>query len=314
MTRPASKRERRDAARAARVEAEQRAAATTARRRRLWQLGGLLAAALIVVVVAIAVSSGGANGPSAKEGEAVAGQDLAREEFGGIAQDGAVLGDPKAPYTLVEYADLICPACKAYADDVIPVIVQDYVRSGKLRLELRPFGFVRDWSTPAAHYAWAAAQQDKLHDFAKVWYVNQGDENDNYADDAFARRIASGVPGLDADRLIRDSRSADAATATEQTATQIQDARSRRNALVRGRQDGRQAPGDRSRRIARIRQGGDRQTAGRLNRPLMLSSYRAGMTVLRLHRALVHGPAVSRPGRDHGRPRRAGQAAPPARH
>ncbi len=129
-----------------------------------------------------------------------------------------MLGDPKAPYTLVEYADLICPACRAYADDIIPVIVQDYVRSGKLRMELRPFGFVRDWSTPAAHYAWAAAEQDKMHDFAKVWYVSQGDENENYVDDAFARRIASGVPGLDTDRLIRDSRSAEAATHTDRTA------------------------------------------------------------------------------------------------
>ena len=218
MTRPAGKRERRDAARAARAEAEQREAVARARRRRLWQLGGLLAAAVIVVVVAIAVSSGGAKGPSAKEGEAVAGQDLAREEFGGIAQDGAVLGDPKAPYTLVEYADLVCPACTAYAKDIIPVIVQDYVRSGKLRLELRPFGFVRDWSTPAAHYAWAAAGQNKMHDFAKVWYVNQGDENDNYVDDAFGRRIASGVPGLDADRLIRDSRGAEATTETDRAA------------------------------------------------------------------------------------------------
>jgi protein-disulfide isomerase len=87
-------------------------------------------------------------------------------------------------------------------------VVQDYVRTGKLRLQFQPFQFVRPWSQLAAQYGWAAAQQDKMFQFAKVWYTNQGEESTNYVNDAFARKIAAAVPGLDAAKLIRDSRTA----------------------------------------------------------------------------------------------------------
>ena len=102
----------------------------------------------------------------------------------------------------------MCPACKAYSDQIIPTVVQNYVRTGKLRLQFQPFQFVRPYSLLAAQYAWAAAEQDKMFQFAKVWYTNQGDETVDYVNDAFARKIAAAVPGLDANRLIRDSRSA----------------------------------------------------------------------------------------------------------
>jgi protein-disulfide isomerase len=210
MTQPQqqTRSERRAHARASRVEAEQRAAADARRRRRLTQLGGALVLAAIVVVAAIVISSHNASPGLPKAGQKAAGGKLAATEFAGIPQHGDVLGNPKAAHTLVEYGDLVCPACKAYSDQIIPTVVQDYVRAGKLRLQFQPFQFVRPYSQLAAQYGWAAAEQNKMFQFSKVWYTNQGDESVNYVDDAFARKIAAAVPGLDADRLIRDSRSA----------------------------------------------------------------------------------------------------------
>ena len=217
-----TRRERRDEARSARQEAERREAAQAARRRRLIQLAGIAGIAVVVVVVAIIVSSGGASKPKAGAGEAIAGQDLAAQEFSGIPQSGDALGDPKATHTLVEYGDLVCPACKAYSDSVLPPLIQKYVRSGKLRMEFKPFGFVRPWSLPAAQYSYAAGLQNKSWNFDRVWYINQGDESTNYVNDAFARKIAAGVPGLDANKLIADSKTAAAkqAAATNQQAFQ----------------------------------------------------------------------------------------------
>jgi protein-disulfide isomerase len=219
-----TRRERRDQARAEREARERQAAAAAARKRRLYQLGGLVALAAVVVVVAIAASSGGGSSttPPKKAGEAVPGQRLVSAEFDGIPQSNQVLGNPKAAHTLVEFGDLVCPACKAYSDQIIPTIVQNYVRTGKLRMEFRPFGFIRPYSLPAARYAWAAGKQDKLWNFSKLWYLNQLDENDNYVNDAFARKIAAGVPGLDANKLISDSRSAAAKAQAETTAQQFQ--------------------------------------------------------------------------------------------
>jgi protein-disulfide isomerase len=96
------------------------------------------------------------------------------------------------------------------------------VRTGKLRLQFMPFQFVRPYSQLAAQYGWAAAEQNKMFQFSKVWYTNQGEETTDYVNDAFARKIAAAVPGLDAGKLIRDSRSAkvkQAANATRQSFT-----------------------------------------------------------------------------------------------
>ena len=217
-----TRKERRQAARAARVEAERQEAATAARKRRLFQLGGLVALAAIVVVVAIVISSGGAKSPSKGENEAVAGQNLAAQEFDGIPQSGGTLGNANAPATLVEYGDLVCPACKAYSDEVLPPLIQKYVRDGKLKMEFKPFQFVRPYSLQAAQYSYAAGLQNKSWNFDRIWYINQGDESDNYVTDEFARRMASGVPGLDANKLIADSKTPAAKAAAEKVAQEFQ--------------------------------------------------------------------------------------------
>ncbi|MDA0180324.1 DsbA family protein [Solirubrobacter phytolaccae] len=184
----------------------------SARRARL--LGALLVAATL------AACGGSSSPPDAPDTTAtasatpeplgtVAGVDLATEQFDGIEQHGNVLGDPDAKVTLVEYADLVCTPCAVYSQDVLPQVIEDHVRSGDVRIELRPIGIAQEWSTLAAQYAWGAAAQDRMWTFAKLWWANQRDETTDYVDDAFARRIAEAVPGLDPDQLVDDSRLAE---------------------------------------------------------------------------------------------------------
>ncbi len=164
-------------------------------------------------------SSGATSTPAAAS--AVPGADVVRAEFAGIPQRGEVLGDPKAPWTLVEYGDLQCPACKFYANTTLPDVVAQLVKTGRIKLAMRAFGFVGPDSVPAANYAWAASKQDKLHDFSRLWYLNQGEENSGYVTDGFARRIASGVEGLDADQLIRDARTVPVRALSQRTADEF---------------------------------------------------------------------------------------------
>jgi protein-disulfide isomerase len=93
-----------------------------------------------------------------------------------------------------------------YSKEILPAVYEQHVRAGKLRVELRPFGFVQPWSTMAAQYAWAAADQDLMWPFAKVWYANQGDENTDYVSDDFARAIAAEVPDMNVDQLLADAK------------------------------------------------------------------------------------------------------------
>lgn len=194
------------------------------------------AALALVLVAALALAAcGGSGSKTAGTGSAtvsgagtspaaaaVPGADVARAEFAGIAQSGAVAGSPKAAWTLVEFGDLQCPACKFYANTTLPPVVEKLVRTGRIRFEMRPFGFVGPDSVPAAAYAWAAANQNRLHEFARLWYLNQGEENSGYVTDAFARRIAAGVPGLDPGRLVSDAKTLAVRGRAKQTAGEFQ--------------------------------------------------------------------------------------------
>ena len=79
--------------------------------------------------------------------------------FAGIEQHGAALGSPKAPVTLVEYADLQCPYCAQWARDALPTLVEDYVKTGKLRIVFSGMAFIGADSDKALRTAIAAGEQ-----------------------------------------------------------------------------------------------------------------------------------------------------------
>lgn len=195
-----TRKERRAAARAERERAA--AAARRRQRQRLWLLGGALVIAA-VVVIAIALASGGDDGPELREGEIIAGQIEANERFAGLPQRGIAVGDPRAPVTLVEFADLQCPYCAQYTNEVMPTVAE-FVREGKLRMEFRNVAFLGTDSLRGAQMAAAAGLQNKLWQFIEIFYANQGEENSGYVTDEFLRRVAAGVRGLNVERAMND--------------------------------------------------------------------------------------------------------------
>lgn len=199
-----TRRAQREAARAERRERERAEAARAGRRRRLFQLGGAVALAAAVIATIAIASGSGDDRPRKRAGESVAGaQDTARL-LRGIPQSGAVLGDPKAPVTLVEFADLQCPWCKAASEGVLPTIIEQYVRDGRVKLVFRDVAMLGDDSVRAAQMAGAAGLQGKLWDYVHLFYVNQGQEGTGYVTDDFLREVGGGVHGLDVDRSMDD--------------------------------------------------------------------------------------------------------------
>src|SRR5215213_761101 len=96
-----------------------------------WLIAGALGLACGVAAILIAVSLLGSDGedrtrPAIYE---TAGTKL----LAGIPQSSTLLGRPTAPVTLVEYADLQCPFCREFATETVPVLVREYVRTGKVR-------------------------------------------------------------------------------------------------------------------------------------------------------------------------------------
>ena len=180
-----SSRTREKARRRAEREARERAAARAqARRRRFGLLGWVALAAAAIVVVLVIVSSGG--GGSSGGGSSSASTRL----FSGIPQQGVALGRRNAPVTMVEFADLQCPFCAEYAKGALPELVRRYVRTGKVRMELRLIAIIGDDSETARRAAATASEQNRLWQFSEAFYDRQQQENTGYVTDDFLNGVA----------------------------------------------------------------------------------------------------------------------------
>jgi protein-disulfide isomerase len=160
---------------------------------RLPRLGAAAAVAGLIVVAAIRFSAEGAYDDTAPP---------ARVER--IPQNSVFLGDPDAPATLIEFADLQCPFWAEFANDQLPGVIDSYVRDGRLRLELRLLAFIGPDSERARQVAHAAALQDRMWNFTERFFRNQGPENSGYATDSFLERLARQTTGLDVEQLSGD--------------------------------------------------------------------------------------------------------------
>jgi protein-disulfide isomerase len=193
----ASRTKQKEEARARRL-AEERARAEHARRqRRLRMVGGIMLGALAVVAVAIAVSSGGSS--SAATGLQSGTKALQTEAqvttlLSGIPQTGAVLGNPNAKVTMDFYGDLECPICRDFTlSGGWPQLVANEVRQGKVKVVYRSFQTAtRDVQTFQTQQvaALAAGKQDKLWNFAELFYHEQGAEDSGYVNANYLNGLA----------------------------------------------------------------------------------------------------------------------------
>lgn len=161
------------------------------RRGRLLQLAAgavFLAAAVVLVLIVVNASSGGDGGDTDLEEVAEVNALLA-----GIPQRGMLLGDPKAPVELVEFGDLQCPFCAAFAEDILPLLIEGQVERGEVKIDFRNYTIIGEQSLPAGAAALSAGAQGRGWSFVELFYRNQGAENSGYADDAFLEAVAKGA-------------------------------------------------------------------------------------------------------------------------
>ena len=55
------------------------------------------------------------------------------------ADDDPVIGDPNAPITIVEFSDFQCPFCARFHTQTLPLILEEYIEQGKVKLVFRDF-------------------------------------------------------------------------------------------------------------------------------------------------------------------------------
>src|SRR5258708_1034015 len=60
-----------------------------------------------------------------------------------------VLGDPKAPVTLIEYASFTCPHCAHFATQILPEVKKKWIDTGKVKLIYPDFPLAQTARTTA---------------------------------------------------------------------------------------------------------------------------------------------------------------------
>jgi protein-disulfide isomerase len=91
--------------------------------------------------------------------------------------DGYTLGDPDAPVAIEVWEDFQCPFCQRFALQIKPLIVSEYVETGKASLTFRNLAFLGEESHWAAVAADLAAEQDGFWPFHDYLFANLLGEN-----------------------------------------------------------------------------------------------------------------------------------------
>lgn len=97
-----------------------------------------------------------------------------------------VKGNLNAPVTIVEFSDFQCPFCGRFAKETLPLIEQNYIETGKVKLIFKDFPLPsHQFAQKASEAAECAGDQGKYWEYHDILFRNQNDlrKNDlkNYA-------------------------------------------------------------------------------------------------------------------------------------
>lgn len=87
------------------------------------------------------------------------------------ADDPMAIGALDAPVTMVVWTDLRCPYCSLFENETMPQIVEEYVDTGQVRLEVHDMAIFGDQSVAAAVAARAAGQQGKYFEYISALFA-----------------------------------------------------------------------------------------------------------------------------------------------
>lgn len=188
-------------------------------RNRLLALAGAIAAAVVVVVVLIVVASGGSKSTSATTTTTTTTGPTGPEAtstFAGVQQHGDTLGSQTAPVTLTVFEDPQCPFCRQWNIDTLPTVVENYVRTGRIKIVYRGVVVIGENSLVGLAAEYAAGQQNKLWQMVEALYERQGDENSGWLTTAVVRDAAREI-GLSPAKVVAGMKSAAVVSAIQKS-------------------------------------------------------------------------------------------------
>lgn len=173
---------------------------------RMQALAAVVLVALFAVFALVIGGGGNEPGAGADDNAPLRDVDVVAQTLSGLPEHDGVLGDPDAPLRIVEIVDLQCSHCAAHQLEVQPQVLERFVRTGRVQLQLLSIGMLGEDSERLRNVHERLSAQDRGWAFASLVLRNQGTQGTGWATDRYLRRVVTSIPGAQA---------ADAAAAAE---------------------------------------------------------------------------------------------------
>jgi len=104
------------------------------------------------------------------------------------ADNDPIIGNPDAPITIIEFSDFQCPFCARFHSQTLPLILEEYIEQGKVKLVFRDFPIqsIHPNALPASIAAECANEQGKFKEMHDMLFDNQNEWNKQDTVDALS--------------------------------------------------------------------------------------------------------------------------------
>lgn len=124
------------------------------------------------------------------------------------------LGDESATVSIVEFGDYKCPACKSFAESFVPLILDEFVDTGKAKFYFMNDSFINVDSERSAKFAESVFQElgnEKFWAFHELLYKRQPEDTKYEKIDLFTEPFLTDVlkevaSGEEADKVVKNFR------------------------------------------------------------------------------------------------------------
>ena len=110
-----------------------------------------------------------------------------------IENGSPILGDSNAPITILEWGDYQCTFCHKFHQNTLNAIIEDYIKTGKVKMIFKDFPLNGPDSILAAEAAYCADDQKKYWQYHDELYKNWGGERTGWVTRESLEKFATTV-------------------------------------------------------------------------------------------------------------------------
>ena len=104
------------------------------------------------------------------------------------ADNDPMIGNPDAPITIIEFTDFQCPFCARFHTQTLPLILEEYIEPGKVKLVVRDFPIqsIHPNAVAASVASECANEQGKVKEMHDMLFYNQNQWSNQETVDALS--------------------------------------------------------------------------------------------------------------------------------